>query len=476
MSQPPWETVIGLEVHAQLATRSKIFSRESAAFGADPNEHVNEVCAGMPGVLPVLNRQAVHMAMVAGFALGSTVHRWSQFARKNYFYPDLPKGYQISQFQHPICSGGHVGFVVDGQQRSCALTRIHMEEDAGKNVHDGAWSLVDLNRAGVPLIEIVGEPDLRSADEAVAYLKELRTILRYLGVCDGNLEEGSFRCDVNVSVRRRGEPLGTRAEIKNVNSFRFVQRAIEHEVIRQINLLEDGGKVVQETRLFNHDSGVTSSMRSKEEAHDYRYFPDPDLPPLVIDDAWWQAAKGQLPELPAAKRHRYEHDFGLSAYDVGVLTVSRPVAEFFEAVLASGDNPKTVANWVTNEVLRVVANPEEGLDDLNVTPEALGQLLAMVERGELTGKMAKTVFGLMLETGRDPATLADERGLRPVRDEGAIEAAAADIVASHPDEVAAYRAGKTKLMSFFLGQIMQKTRGKADPKLARQILAALLDP
>ena len=468
-----WEVVIGLEVHAQLATRTKIFSRESAAYGAEPNTQVNEVCAGMPGVLPVMNRDAVHMAMKAGAALGCTIHRVSQFDRKQYFYPDLPKGYQISQFAAPICTGGEVRFLVDGVEKVCSLTRIHMEEDAGKSSHGGDHSLVDLNRAGTPLIEIVSEPELQTPDEAAAYLRELRAILRYVDVCDGNLEQGSFRCDANVSVRRPGEPLGTRAEIKNLNSFRFVQRAIQYEIDRQIDLLEGGGRVVQETRLYNADTGKTFSMRSKEDAHDYRYFPDPDLPPLVIDADWEARARAELPELPAARRARYQADWALSEADAMTLTASREVAEFFEAAAAASKNPQRVANWVVNEVLRIVDNPDDGLA-LPFSASQLTSLSDLVDSGAITGKIAKTVFDHMVATGDDPDLILDRENLRPVRDEGAVRAAVEAVLAANPDQVEQYRAGKTKVMGFFVGQIMRATGGKADPTLVRELLTELL--
>ena len=471
-----WEIVIGLQVHAQLATQTKIFSRESAAYGAEPNSHVNEVCAGLPGVLPVLNRDAVELAMKAGYALGCDVHRWSQFDRKNYFYPDLPKGYQISQFTHPICTGGHVDYLLDGQVKRCNLTRIHMEEDAGKSTHVDAVSLVDLNRAGTPLIEIVSEPELRSAEEAAAYLRELRLILRTLEVCDGNMDEGSFRCDANVSVRRPGAPLGTRAEIKNINSFRFVLRAIDYEVARQIDVIESGGAVVQETRLFNSNTGRTSSMRGKEEAHDYRYFPDPDLPPLVIDEAWADRVAGSLPELPMARRLRYQETLGLSAYDADNLTAAAPVARFFEAALAAHPgNPKGVANWVLNDLMANVANPEEDLDALPITPDHLAQLVRLIDDQEINGKIAKTVFTRMLATGRPPAEICDEEGLRPISDPARIRPMLEQLLADNPSQVAGYRAGKLKLLGFFIGQAMQLTKGKADPNVTKDLLVAMLE-
>jgi aspartyl-tRNA(Asn)/glutamyl-tRNA(Gln) amidotransferase subunit B len=468
-----WEAVIGLEVHAQLATHTKIFSRQSAAYGAGPNEHVNEVCAGMPGVLPVLNRDAVHLAMKAGAALGCTIHRRNQFDRKHYFYPDLPKGYQISQFTSPICTGGKVTFLVDGGDRTCTLTRIHMEEDAGKSTHRGDSSLVDLNRAGTPLIEIVSEPELRTPEEASSYLRELRNILRYIEVCDGNMEEGSFRCDANVSVRRVGAPLGTRAEVKNLNSFRFVQRAIQYEIDRQIDLVESGGTVVQETRLYNADTGKTFSMRSKEDAHDYRYFPDPDLPPLVIDEAWETSACTGLPELPAARRHRYKTQWGIALVDARTLTANRPVAEFFEAAARTSQSPKRVANWVINDVLSIVTNPEAKLS-LPFGPGELARLVDLVETGEITGKIAKTVFGHMAQGGGDPVEILDREGLRPVRDEGALRQIIQDIVATNPAQAEELKGGKTKLLGFFIGQAMRLTQGKADPAMVRHLLKEIL--
>lgn len=464
-----WEAVIGLEVHAQLQTHTKIFSSESTAFGQGPNMQVNEVCAGLPGVLPVFNADAVQMAVKAGLALGCQINLWSQFARKNYFYPDLPKGYQISQYEHPICTGGGVEFLVNGEPMRCNLTRIHMEEDAGKSTHAGHHSFVDLNRAGVPLIEIVAEPDLRTAEQAAAYLRELRNILRYIGVCDGNLEQGSFRCDANVSVRRPGDPFGTRAEIKNLNSFRFVQKAIDYEINRQIDLIESGQKVVQETRLFNADTGKTFSMRSKEDAHDYRYFPDPDLPPLIITQEEVDALQKNLPALPGQRRARYQ-ELGLSAYDASVLTQSRAVAEFFETACEGNTNAKGVANWVMNEVLRVASNPEEGLDDLSITPAHISELVQMIDKNEITGKIAKTVFARMLETGKKPSIIADEEGLRPVRDEGKLLEVLKEIVAANAAQAQQYKDGKQALAGFFIGQVMKKTRGKADPKLTRELL------
>lgn len=471
-----WEAVIGLEVHAQLQTQTKIFAREATAYGAGPNTQVSEVCAGMPGVLPVLNRDAVALAARAGLALGCEVHPWSQFARKNYFYPDLPKGYQISQYKHPICTGGEVVFRLGERTGRCRLTRIHMEEDAGKSTHTGAHSLIDLNRAGVPLIEIVSEPELRTSQEAAAYLKELRNVLRWIGVCDGNLEQGSFRCDANVSVRPKGqEAFGTRAEIKNLNSFKFVQKAIDYEIARQIDLIESGGEVVQETRLFNSDAGRTTSMRSKEDAHDYRYFPDPDLPPLVLEAGWLEEARRALPELPGQKRARYTESLGLSPYDADVLTQSRAVSDFFESSLESaGGDAKGVANWVMNDVLRVAGNPDDGLDDLRFGPEQLAELVKLIGDGEITGKIAKDIFARMVETGKSPGAIADDEGLRPVRDEGRLRALLQGVIDANPGQAQAFKNGKTKLLGFFMGQVMKQTQGKADPTLTRTLIQDML--
>ena len=477
---PEWEAVIGLEVHCQLLTDSKIFSGAPTAFGAAPNSQVNEVDLGLPGALPVLNRRAVDFALRAGLALGCTIHQTSRFARKNYFYPDLPKGYQISQHDEPICGPGELEIELEGGERKrIGITRIHMEEDAGKSSHaqGGPCSLVDLNRAGVPLIEIVSEPDLRHPDEAVAYLKELRAIVMYLGICDGNMEEGSFRCDANVSVRRRGESgLGTRCELKNINSFKFIKDAIHYEIFRQIDLLDDGGEVVQQTRLYNPDRGETFAMRSKEESHDYRYFPDPDLPPLIVSDGWLEGVRATMPELPAAKRARYRADWDLSAYDAGVLTQERPTAEYFEAAIeAFGDNPKIVANWVINEVLREVGGERGGIEDFPVTPARLGELVALIEAGTISGKIAKQVFEIMLDDGGDPAAIVEARGLKQVTDTGAIEAVVDEIIAANPDQVAAYRGGNDKLMGWFMGQVMRATKGKANPQSATEILEEKLD-
>ncbi len=471
MNQSRWEAVIGLEVHCQLATESKIFSAAPTAYGAEPNTQVNEVDLGLPGVLPVLNRTAVGFAVRAGLALNCSINQRSRFARKNYFYPDLPKGYQISQHDLPICGPGHLEFTLeDGSTSRVGITRIHMEEDAGKSSHssDGPFSLVDLNRAGVPLIEIVTEPDFRSADQVVAFLKELHAIVRYLGVCDGNMEEGSFRCDANVSVRRPGEALGTRCELKNINSFKFVKDAVTYEIARQIDIIEDGGAIVQETRLYNPDRGITFAMRSKEEAHDYRYFPDPDLPVLVVDDAWMTEIVESQPELPAARRSRYVDEFELSDYDAGVLCQEPGVAAYFDAAVASHpDNPKGVANWIINEVLREWSDLEA---PFGIPAEQLGALVALVDGDSINGKIAKRVFGEMLETGKGAERIIEEQGLRQITDTSAIEPIIDRLIAENPDNVEEFRSGKEKILGWFVGQVMRETRGQANPGVVNQLL------
>ncbi|MFP4599616.1 MAG: Asp-tRNA(Asn)/Glu-tRNA(Gln) amidotransferase subunit GatB [Persicimonas sp.] len=474
-----YEAVIGLEVHVQLQTKSKIFSSASAAYGAEPNTQVAEVDLGLPGVLPVLNRTAVEYAMRAGLALNCEVRQWSQFARKNYFYPDLPKGYQISQFEHPLCEGGQLDIELDdGTEKTVGITRIHMEEDAGKSSHveDRPYSLVDLNRAGVPLIEIVGEPDLRSADEAVAYLKELRNIVVYLGITDGNMQEGSFRCDSNVSVRPTGQKeLGTRTELKNINSFKFIKDAINFEIARQIDVLEEGGEIIQETRLYSPDRGETFAMRSKEESHDYRYFPDPDLPALVIDDAWLQEVRESLPELPAEKRARYATEYELGDYDAGVLTDDRQLAEYYElAVEAYPDNPKDIANWVINELLGRL-DAQTTLESLPVKPAQLAELVELIDEDVISGKIAKDVFEEMLESGDDPEQIVEDKGLKQISDEDALAEIIDGIIADNPDQVGQYREGNTNIVGWFVGQVMQATRGQANPQLANKMLREMLE-
>ena len=470
-----WETVIGLEIHAQLATKSKIFSGSATAYGAAPNAQANLVDLGYPGVLPVLNGEAVRMAVSFGLAVNAQVAPRSVFARKNYFYPDLPKGYQISQYELPVVGKGSLEIVLeDGTRKRIGITRAHLEEDAGKSLHEGVAgaSAIDLNRAGTPLIEIVSEPDMRSAKEAVAYMKKVHTLVRYLGICDGNMQEGSFRCDANVSVRPKGsDKFGTRAEIKNLNSFRFVEKAINFEVARQIDLLESGGKVVQETRLYDPDKGETRSMRSKEEANDYRYFPDPDLLPLEIDGAFLDAVRATLPELPDAKAARFAHEYGLSEYDAGVLTASRELAAYYEEVVRRlGGEPKLAANWVSGDLAAFLNRDNLEIDASRVGPAQLAGLVGRIADQTISGKIAKDVFEAMWVSGRDADAIIAEKGLRQITDTGAIERAIDEVMARNPGQLAEYRAGKDKLFGFFVGQTMKATQGKANPAQLNELL------
>jgi len=468
-----YEAVIGLEVHAQLLTATKLFCGCRAAFGAAPNANTCEVCLGMPGVLPVLNRRAVELALRAAVALDCSVHTRSQWSRKNYFYPDLPKGYQISQYDQPVATAGHLDIELEGRTRRIGITRIHLEEDAGKNVHDeamaGRRSYVDFNRGGTPLIEIVSEPDLRSAAEAAAYMRSLRRILRYLEVCDGNMEQGSLRCDANVSIRPEGEEqLGTRTELKNINSFRFVEAALRHEIVRQTEIIGDGGEIVQETRLWDSQAKVTRSMRSKEEAHDYRYFPDPDLPDLHIESAEIDKARQSLPELPAAKSRRYVDELHLTAYDAESLTEDPGVARFFEAALLHHANAKALANWINNDLARELGGRR--IDSLHVTPQSLAELVALIDRGTISGKIAKDVFAEMAATGTSPGTVVAQKGLTQVTDTALIEAAADQAIAANPAAVAQLEAGKANALGYLVGAVMKQTGGKANPKLVNEIL------
>ncbi len=469
-----YETVIGLEVHAQLNTQTKIFCSCSTKFGNEPNENVCAVCSGMPGVLPVLNEKVAEYATKMGLAIDCEINLKSVFARKNYFYPDLPKGYQISQFELPICEHGHVDIEVGGEKKRIGVTRIHMEEDAGKNIHSAAdnASFVDLNRTGVPLIEIVSEPDLRSAEEAVAYLKEVRSVLLYLGICDGNLEEGSFRCDANISIRPWGqEEFGTRAELKNLNSFKNILKAIEYEVDRQIDLVEDGEEVVQETRLFNVDKGSTHSMRGKEEAHDYRYFPDPDLVPLVLDEAWVEGWRSELPELPRAKRDRFMAEFQLADYDAALLTGEVAVADYYEAaVKAYGGEAKKVTNWVVGELLPFCNDTESEACDCKLSPEKLASLLKLVDDGTISVKIGKDAFRDLCESGDEPGEYVKTKGLVQVSDSGELEGMVDQVIADNPKEVEAFKGGKTKLMSFFMGQVMRLSKGQANPGMVTKMI------
>jgi aspartyl-tRNA(Asn)/glutamyl-tRNA(Gln) amidotransferase subunit B len=472
-----YEAVIGLEVHAHLLTMSKIFCGCATSFGAPPNTQVCEVCLGMPGSLPVLNVKAVEFALKMALATNCRINPESVFARKNYFYPDLPKGYQISQYELPLAEHGYLDIKVEGQPRRLGITRIHMEEDAGKLVHSESRpvSFVDFNRTGVPLIEIVSEPDMRTPEEAVEYLKGLRNILIYLEICDGNMEEGSLRCDANISLRPVGQSeLGTKTELKNMNSFRFVKAALEFEIKRQRALLSAGREIVQETRLWDTASNQTVSMRGKEEAHDYRYFPDPDLVPVRISKEWSDRLTKNLPELPAARLKRFQTEYDLPEYDAEVLTSDKALADYFEAAVREFPKPKQVSNWIMVELLRELKKTEAGIASCRVTPVALARLLSLVEKGTISGKLAKTVFEDMVATGRDPEAIVKEKGLTQISDTGALEAAAREIIDAHPQEVANYKAGKTKVMGFFVGQLMKKTKGQANPQLANEIFHRLL--
>jgi aspartyl-tRNA(Asn)/glutamyl-tRNA(Gln) amidotransferase subunit B len=466
-----WEIIVGLEVHCQVASRAKLFSGASAEFGAEPNAHVSLVDAAMPGMLPVINGFCVEQAIRTGLGLKAQINRHSIFDRKNYFYPDLPAGYQISQYKSPIVGEGVVIVdLPDGTSRAVGIERLHLEQDAGKSIHDQhpTASLVDLNRAGVALMEIVSKPDMRSSEEAAAFLRKLRAILRYLGTCDGNMDQGSMRADVNVSVRKPGAKFGTRCEIKNVNSMRFVAQAIEYEARRQIDLIEDGGAVKQQTRLFDPNRGETREMRSKEEAHDYRYFPDPDLLPLNLSEDLIASIKESLPELPDAKKARFMAEYGLSAYDAGVLVGERERAEFFEAV-AKGRDPKLAASWVSVELFGALNKKGVGIAESPVTAKALGTLIDLIADQTLSGRLAKDVFEIMLQTGQDPARIVEERGLKQVTDTGAIEAAVDAVIAANPDKVEAVKT-KPQMLGWFVGQVMKATGGKANPASAGEIL------
>ncbi|MEN6439785.1 MAG: Asp-tRNA(Asn)/Glu-tRNA(Gln) amidotransferase subunit GatB [Syntrophobacter sp.] len=472
-----YEPVIGLEIHAQLLTRSKVFCGCSTKFGASPNTHTCPICLGMPGVLPVLNRDVVEFTLRMALATHCTVAPFSQFARKNYFYPDLPKGYQISQYELPLAQNGWVEIETSSGPRRIRIHRIHMEEDAGKLIHDEYQpvSYVDFNRTGVPLMEIVSEPDLATPEEASAYLRTLREILRYLEICDGNMEEGSLRCDANISLRPVGTSgLGTKTELKNMNSFRNVQKALEFEMRRQEAVLEKGEPVIQETRLWDTNRNVTVSMRGKEEAHDYRYFPDPDLVPILVGPDWVERVRGALPELPDAKRERFTGDYGLPTYDAHVLTSSKALADYFEKVVADFPQSKTVSNWVMSELMRELNRNERDIEDCPVSPENLVQLLKLQDEGVISGKIAKSVFEEMFATGKPARQIVDEKGLVQVRDESAIESVIDKVLADNPNEVEQYRAGKEKLFGFFVGQVMRMTKGKANPQLVNEILGKKL--
>lgn len=472
-----YEVVIGLEVHAQLKTKSKIFAPDGTEFGKEPNSQISPITLGMPGVLPVLNKEVVNMAILTGLALGSTIPNRCKFDRKQYFYPDLPKGYQISQYDEPICVGGHLE--IEGKK--IGITRAHLEEDAGKLVHAGAagiagsnYSLVDLNRAGTPLLEIVSEPDMRSSDEAKAYVEKLRNILRYIGVCDGNLEEGSMRCDANISVMPKGsKEFGTRAEIKNVNSFKALQRAIEFEIERQIDIVEEGGKVVQETRLWDDNSGETRSMRGKEDAHDYRYFPEPDLMPLEISREWVEEIRAKMPELPHARRQRYM-DLGLSEYDADIIIDQMELAFFFDEVIKLGANVKTSINFIMGEIAAYLKEEKLSITETKLTPANLAELVNLIEKKTISNNIGKQIIFTMLKEGTNASEIVEKQGLSQISDEGAIKEIVQKVVDSNPEQVAAYKGGKVQLLGFFVGQIMKETKGRANPQTVNELLKELL--
>lgn len=468
-----YEVVIGLEVHAQMLTETKIFCGCSTKFGAEPNTQTCPVCIGMPGVLPVLNKKALEFAIKTGLAMNCKISSYSRFARKNYFYPDLPKGYQISQYELPVCERGFIEIIVDGRMKKIGITRIHMEEDAGKNIHEGTgnYSFVDLNRAGVPLMEIVSEPDIRDPKEAAEYMKKLRTILRYLGVCDGNMEQGSLRCDANVSIRPVGQKeYGIRAEVKNINSFKFVEKALEYEIKRQIKVVEEGGKVIQETRLWDSNKGITESMRGKEEAHDYRYFPEPDLVPIMAEQKWIDGIKSSLPELPDVKRERFVSEYGLPEYDADLLTSEKSMADWYEEAVKAGGSPKAVSNWVMGDLMRFLNEENKPIEGCPLRPVQLADMLRLIDKGTISGKIAKTVFEEMYKTGRDAEVIVREKGLVQISDESAIEKAIDEVIAKNPKEAERFKQGEEKLTGFFVGQVMKLTKGKANPQMVNELL------
>ncbi len=467
-----YEAVIGLEVHAQVLTETKIFCRCSTKFGSEPNTQTCPVCIGMPGVLPVLNKKALEFSIKTGLATNCKISSFSRFARKNYFYPDLPKGYQISQYELPICEHGYVEIVVHGGIKKIGITRIHLEEDAGKNIHEAAnYSLVDLNRAGIPLMEIVSEPDIRSPEEAVEYMKKLRAIIRYLGVCDGNMEQGSLRCDANISVRPAGqEEFGIKTEIKNLNSFKFIEKALEYEMQRQIKILEESKKITQETRLWNSEKVITESMRTKEEAHDYRYFPEPDLVPIIVEQTWVEEIKKTLPELPDVKRERFVSQYELPEHDADLLTAEKSLADWYEEAVRLGGHPKTVSNWVMVELMKLLNEENKSIEECHLKPKQLADMLKLMDKGTISGKIAKTVFEEMYKTGKNAKVIVEEKGLVQISDVGAIEKAIDEVIAKHSKEVERFKSGEEKLIGFFVGQVMKLTKGKANPQMVNELL------
>ncbi|MFZ5647628.1 MAG: Asp-tRNA(Asn)/Glu-tRNA(Gln) amidotransferase subunit GatB [Bacillota bacterium] len=471
-----YEAVIGLEVHVELKTNTKIFCASSTEFGGDPNTHVCPVCLGLPGVLPVMNRKVLEYAIKVGLALNCDIAEFSKFDRKNYYYPDLPKNYQISQYDLPLAEQGHLDISIDGNTKRIGITRVHMEEDAGKLVHQGSisttpYSLVDYNRTGVPLIEIVSEPDMRSPEEARAYLEKLKAIIQYTGVSDCKMEEGSLRCDANVSIRPAGsDKFGTKTEIKNMNSFRALQRALHYEIERQMEVLEEGGRIVQETRTWDEARGVTLSMRSKEQAHDYRYFPDPDLVPMVIDRGWVEEIRSSLPELPDQRRARYVNEYGLPEYDASVITSTKEMADYFEICLSEYPNAKTVSNWVMGDLSRLLNAASMDISQCRIKPGQLAEMLKLIDKGTISGKIAKTVFEEMFETGKGPEDIVREKGLVQITDEGAIASVVDQVLADNPKVVEDFRAGKEKALGFLVGQVMKLTRGKANPEMVNRML------
>lgn len=479
MSHPrdQYEAVIGLEVHAQLLTQSKMFCGCANQYGAEINSNICPVCTGQPGALPTLNQRAVELGLRAALALKCQIRNESIFARKNYFYPDLPKGYQISQYEKPYCEHGKLTVrLKTGEEKTFGITRIHFEEDAGKNVHASHGTVVNLNRAGVPLVEIVSEPDMRTSHEAGQYLRALHSILRYGDICDGNMEQGNFRCDANISVRKRGEAkFGTKVELKNINSFRFVEKAIDYEIDRQIDLVERGETIRQQTRTWNSAKNVTELMREKESAHDYRYFPEPDLSPLVIGDSWIEQVKNQMPEMPDEVRSRFQKDFGLSDYDAGVLTASKILAQYYQEVVKVSSNPKSSANWVANELLGRLNATGKEIESTPVSAVQMGDLICRIDKAEISGKIAKTVFEEMFETGKNPGDIIKEKGLVQISDTGAIETAIDKVIAANPSQVADYKAGKVKLLAFFVGQVMKETKGQANPGMVNELVKKKLD-